>query len=174
MIIKYNVEAEDHLKFNEYHFEHSPTMRRIKRVATIYSPLSIFIALSLVGIIEKSWAFPIVGFIVSSIYAFGAPRRLQKRIQRTTEKFLSEGSNKGAFGEQQLELREDGIYNTSPSGTQTTFWDAVERIKQTETHGFIYISSTSAHVIPSQKIIEGNFDDFMQSARNQAKVTPIN
>jgi hypothetical protein len=164
--IKYNVEIEDLIEFNEYYVGHSPEARRLRRSHTVYAPLAVFFSVSFVGIIEHSWVFPIIGAIFASVYSLGAPRRLRKRSRRVMEKLFSEGKNISTLGKQQLELKDDGIYNTSSAGTQSTYWNAVEHIEQTETHGFIYISSMSAHVIPALKVEEGDFNEFMQAARD--------
>lgn len=171
MKIKYTVEIEDLIAFNEHHMDHSPMFRQSKKNAIIYTPLSLFLLFLVIGIGEHAWTLSIIGIIASLILAVLAPLTFRKHVRKTLEKSMSEGRNKGAVGQQQLELRDDGIYNTNSAGTQSTYWNAVERIEQTETHGFIYISSMSAHVIPALKVKEGDFDAFMQAARDHLPCT---
>ncbi len=164
MTIEYQINMEDVVAFNEYHFENSPSFQKNRRIITIYAPIGIFLSVSVVGIIEHSWIFPIVGAIAATIYAIQAPRSFQKKCRTLVKTSFQEGKNKGTIGKQKLEINDDGLYNTSDSGCQTTFWHAVERIEQTDTLGFIYIASNAAHIIPKEKVIVGNFDEFMQTA----------
>lgn len=172
MTIEYQIDMEDIVAFNEYHFENSPSFQKNRRIITIYTPIGMFLSVSVVGIIEHSWIFPIVGAIFATIYAIQAPRSFQKKCRRLVKNSFHEGANIGTVGKQKLEINDDGLCNTSDSGCQTTFWHAVERIEQTNTHGFIYTASNAAHIFPKEKIIVGNFDEFMQTATASFSICP--
>ena len=168
MKLTYSVTIDDLIIFNEYHSEHSPFVQRARRKYRLLSPLSMFFVFSLVGFVTKSWTYPIVGAVVAIAYAAMAPRRFRKQIRNAAEHCYKEGENKGLFGVHSLEILDAELLETNPSGNQSIKWAGIERVVSTPTHGYIYVSSNAAHVVPRASVTEGDFDAFMAAVLDRS------
>ena len=165
MKLAYTVALEDMVAFNDYHWQHSPFARRTRTKLAIYTPLSIVIVLGLMSLVIGSWIYLVMGVIVAAISAAITPSRFRKHMRRAAEKCYTEGQNKGLIGRHEIEITGDGISEKNPTGSNSTCWAGIERVEQNPTHGFIYVSSNAAHVIPIASVTEGDFQEFMQVMR---------
>ena len=168
MKLTYSVTIEDLILFNEYHSEHSPFFRRARRNYQLNSSLSVLFALSFLGYLAKSWIYPIVGAVFATAFAVLAPRRFRKQIRKTAERCYKEGENKGTIGIHSLEILDTELLETNPAGNQSIKWAGVERVVSTPTHGYIYVSSNAAHVVPRASVTEGDFDAFMAAVLDRS------
>ena len=167
MKLTYSVTIDDLILFNEYHSEHSPFVQRARRKYRLLSPPSMLFVFCLVGFVTKSWTYPIVGAVVASAYAATTPRRFRKQIRNAAERCYKEGENKGLFGLHTLEILDTELLETNPSGNQSIKWAGIERVVSTPTHGYIYVSSNSAHVVPKASVTEGDYNAFMEAVRDR-------
>ena len=167
MKLTYSVTIEDLVMFNLHHSEHSPFMRRARRNHQIYSPLSVLVALGLLGFIAKSWTYPVVGAVFAAAFAAMAPGRFRKQIRHAAERCYKEGENKGMLGVHSLEILDAELRETNPTGSQSIKWAGIERVVSTPTHGYVYVSSNAAHVIPRASVAEGDYDAFMEAVRDR-------
>lgn len=159
MLIKYNVLMDDLIAFNKFHYEHSASARRSNLIFGVIFPLGIFIWSCIEGLFKGSWSSPIIGGVIGGLlmlWIFGGRRR---RFEKAARKILSEGSNKGAVGEHELELAENGLIEKSEYGEARFSWDIVERLGFTPDYTFIYTGSSSGIIIPKAGVIEGDYEE---------------
>ena len=167
MKLTYSVNIEDLIIFNEYHSEHSPFFRRARRNYQLNSSLSVLFALIFLGYLAKSWIYPIVGAVFATAFAVIAPRRFRKQIRKAAERCYKEGENKGTIGIHNLEILDTELQETNPAGNQAIKWSGIERVVSTPTHGYIYVSSNAAHVVPRASVTEGDYDAFMAAVSDR-------
>ena len=170
MKLTYSVNIEDLIIFNEYHSEHSPFFRRARRNFQLNSSLSVLFALIFLGYLAKSWIYPIVGAVFATAFALIAPSRFRKQIRKAAERCYKEGENKGTIGIHSLEILDTELLETNPAGNQTIKWSGIERVVSTPTHGYIYVSSNAAHVVPRASVTEGDYDAFMAAVLDRSTI----
>lgn len=168
MKLTYSVKIEDLVTFNEYHSEHSPFFRRARRNYQLNTSLSVLLALGFLGYLAKSWTYPIVGAVFATAFAAMAPRRFRKQIRKAAARCYEEGENKGTIGIHSLEILDTGLLETNPTGNQSIKWAGIERVTSTSTHGYIYVSSNAAHVVPRASVTDGDYDAFMAAVLDRS------
>lgn len=162
MRLRYENTFDDLIAFQEFHIAHSPTVQKSLVATRWVGALSVLFILSLLGWFEQSWLLPVLGVAGGAVMLVLVPD-LQRRSMRTQlAKLYREGSNKGVLGWHELQIKEDGILERSEFGEQKTVWQGVERVASTDKHTFIYVGSLMAHVIPHERVAEGNCRAFVQ------------
>lgn len=159
MIAKYVITVDDIVAFHHYHCAHSAAVKRNKYIAMFSSAVVMFGLLCFVPPpedVSRSLIFmgmiPIV-VAVCIVYNFWM---FPKLINRQLRRMLNEGGNKGTIGDQEIEVNESGIARRSEVSETRFSWDGVERIAETDTHAFIYVSSTMAFVLPKRSFTVGD------------------
>lgn len=88
-----------------------------------------------------------------------------------TNRLLSEGQNKGFYGQCELETTDDSIIETRLSGTTIRNWNSVERIVVTPSHLFVYTSGIEAFVVPRYAFAtEVEFENFLETITQRSGV----
>ena len=70
------------------------------------------------------------------------------------------------MGEHRLEIENDGLTERTDVNETKTLWRGMERVASTKTHTFIYVTSLSAHIIPHDRIMAGNLQEFVQDVEH--------
>ena len=161
MRIHFERTMDDMIAFNDYHFRHSPYMKRFMFWYRLIGALAIILLSTLlIQILLPPSPYPF-GFIMSLIgagfFVAIAPTMIQRRMKKQARKLYSEGKNASALGAQELEVTETGLIARSEYFETKMAWGAIERIESTPTHTFLYLSSVQAYIIPHDKIHEGNY-----------------
>jgi hypothetical protein len=167
MQIRYNVTIEDLVVFNRFHCRNSPAIKRSKWTSILFVCVTIIIG-SLVIPLDDEVSRPIVivaAVVFAVLFAVIFNWRYLVALDRQARRIYREGNNKGAFGEHELEIDDDGLVERTEVNENRYAWRGVERIIETDSHAFIYISALLAHVIPRGSIVEGNFDAFIARTR---------
>ena len=86
-------------------------------------------------------------------------------VDRQARRLYKEGTNKGVFGQHEIEIDDDGLVERTEVNETRQSWHGVERIAETDEHAFIYISSVMAHIIPKQSVTAGDPDTFIARAK---------
>ncbi len=68
------------------------------------------------------------------------------------------------FAKRKLRITQEAIESESELAHSFVNWSAVVRVDQTETHGFVYLASDSAYVIPRETVGGEAFEQFMARA----------
>ncbi len=72
-----------------------------------------------------------------------------------------EGKNKGVVGWHRLSLSETSLCEESEAGSVQTWYQAVERVAETDTHVYIYLNSTGAYVVRRTAVTKGDLAAFL-------------
>ena len=167
LVLRYEVDFDDIMEFQRFHYAHSPTMRN-QRYGLIGFVSLVTIAFCLQTLSEYplshrfAMAAPLVllnGFVV---YFY-----LKWSITRQTRKLNREGSNLGILGEHELRLDEKGLTEITSVNESRYTYSGLSRIEETSDYAFIYISTLQAHVVPKKKIVDGDIGSFMSIIRQR-------
>lgn len=86
-------------------------------------------------------------------------------MDRQVRRLYKEGTNKGVFGQHEIEIDDEGLVERTEVNETRQSWQGVERVGETDEYAFIYISSVMAHVIPKRPGIDGDPDEFITRAK---------
>jgi hypothetical protein len=164
MTITYDLSVDDFVAFTEHYYQNSPLFKRFNIAIRVIAPLCLVI-LGLINYLRGMSVFPALISAVIIVAIF--PLICTMPMGWFTRKICREGAQKGLIGRHELEITATGITERTCVGTQTTTWEGIERIETTPTHGYIYIGSALAHVIPVNSVTDGNFQEFMAEVRKR-------
>ena len=162
MPLRYENTINDMLAFQEFHYAHSPTAKRVMSGYRWGGTVVLFIFSYILWRGHSLASNLFFASFGSGLYAFVSPAICRRSLRRQALKMYSEGDNKGLTGEHELELIEGGFIERTPYNETKIAWGAVERIETTQDYTFIYINSVMALTIPHNSILEGDYKAFME------------
>jgi len=169
MQVIYGNTLEDLVALSLHHFENSRTGRRTVRMWQVLAPL-----LGALVIVLPRWSSDVltisIGLVIWVIYSVAwvllIPVFFRVLLRRNATKLHKEGQNRGRLGRHTMTLTPDGIVDTTEFGEERHTWSVVEKIAEDENYVFIYMSATSAHVIPKRAFAhQAALDAFLNTAR---------
>ena len=161
MRIRFKRTLNDIIAFSDFHYSHSPTMKKVVARYRVAGALAILI---LTGAATHSMMpnipLPLVisvSVVGAAIFATQASNIVKQKMRDNTRKLYSEGKSASLEKEVEMELTETGLIARSDIMETKFAWGAIERIESTADYTFFYISPVQAYIVPHNKIIEGNF-----------------
>jgi hypothetical protein len=152
---------EDMVAFNQYYFENSSCLRR-QRIIAIAIFSTIYLGIGVVQTLVRDSVIPLlVWMVVAVVFSLWYYRASKKVNPKRIARLYSEEKNKGTFCEHKLKILPEGIRETTDVGEQMITFAGIERIETTDTHAFIFIGTMQAHVIPRNRVLEGDLDEFI-------------
>ncbi len=164
--LRYEVKIEDLIAFNLFNMRHSGIGRDATKITAII--LSSVVILSLVSKVGNpdflSFSLPFgIFFILLVVWLDRCFRNWF--IKRTVNRLYGKKAFRGFIGPHKLTLSQDGVLEETEIGEHRVNWEGVEKILTSDTHAFIYIGPSMAHVIPKSAIQEGDYGAFVEQAR---------
>lgn len=169
MKLIYTLQMEDLVAFNQYHFQHSPTFRRNRRIIIGASVIAVCGYVIYDYIQQQSLVSVISGVIAAAIAITILSLLTKSPYKKGIRRLLREGRNTSILGRHELEVTETGITEHTEQISTTIAWKGIERIVSTDSHVFVYLSSTSACIIPRDSIIEGDYEMCLEELRHRMK-----
>jgi hypothetical protein len=99
-------------------------------------------------------AFAVIAWLVF------ATRAHQGTMDRVVAKLYREGGNPGVLGEHELQFDGAHLIERSPVSELTTRLEGIQKVVRTDQYTFVYLGAVAAHVIPRNRIEEGDFATF--------------
>jgi hypothetical protein len=171
MRIVYSVELDDVVTFQTFNADRSPTIRKFRR--KVFVSAVIVGTLCFAGIVRLlgdtsivPWVCGAVGAIAIVTWYALSPRSVRSKFwnrsqERIVRKMYAVAQNPATFGAREIELDDDGLAARSTVTESTILWRAIERIKSTDQHTFIYVGPGNAIVIPRRTVKAGDYDEFV-------------
>jgi len=159
--IRYSVVLDDALAFSAHYANTSPMVRaRYRRYLIIYPTL--FMILGIIYALRHNSIQPlVVPALLSAAFIgwvlFGSKRFYLWRVA----KIYASAPNKTVFCEHEMELLPGVFIERTALNENRASLATIDRIVTTDSHVFIHIGAGIAHIIPRDKIIEGDLDDFV-------------
>ncbi|MEG0641536.1 MAG: YcxB family protein [Clostridium sp.] len=152
MKIKYSITKDDYLKFNMYHLESSPGVKKELIIHRFVVPILIIglaFALAVLTGMPLTIGVPVcvVGAICWSVFY---PKFYKKNALRNVSKMLGRGVQSESISKNSITVQDEGIYASSQAGQTLHKWNEVIKFHETADHIFIYVTQKLAHVIPKR------------------------
>jgi len=162
MKIRYCNTIDDSIAFNKFHWSKSPRFQKNRRRQTIYIPILLAAFVLFVFILTRELDILIIGSVCLPLYVIIIVWHYKRTIPQSIKKTYEESDNKSFFCEHVLEIDDDGIIATTEYGQGKTKWKGIQRVETCGDYTFVYVGAMSAHIIPKLRIIEGDYDLFVQ------------
>lgn len=153
MEIKFEITEEDYIKFNLYHAENSPSLKRTHNLIRYVLPLLCAVPIYSIGtyIFKQPriyWSFIAILFVAIWILIY--PPKYKRLIQKQIKKLLHEGDNSSIFGKKTLLIEADNIKVISELSSEAISKKSIKAIKVYDDMVLIYLSGFTAIIIPSR------------------------
>jgi hypothetical protein len=165
--IHYDVNLDDIVAWNLYHFTHSRAMRRT-RLFNVWGPPAVWVflataAAALIGGPAAIFVLQIPVLIVSAVWVAAMPAYMRRLLTRNVRKLMSEGANKGTLGPHEMELTETHLIVSSYYSETKSRLEVIERVARTDSHTFVYMSAVNANTIPRAALGERDYEEFVEA-----------
>jgi len=174
MEIEFERSTDDLIEFALFHAAHSPSVRRQLFLAQITCALLFFFLAAGHGYIFAHAVTPLpvfFGLLGGVLGYFIFPPINRSYTVHRIRTLAKEGDNSGTLGYLTVALSSAGIFSITRAGESRLDWSAIKRLAQSEKYLFIYISATSAWVIPKKAFPDDKtlreFTDFIQAHRQK-------
>ena len=163
--VEYEVTLEDVTQFALHHHRTSPTLKRRRRLLRLGMAALLIVIATVVGAVAKAPVLGMVGLVFAVAFYWMFPRRYERGLRDTVAKMYSEGKNLDVLGKTRLVLDDAFILESTPTRDVRTRWNAVEAMVETETHVFVYVTGSTALVVPKRDLDGETLTRFVQSVR---------
>ena len=165
MKIRYTLELDDLVAFNQFYIDTSPSIRKQRLMLVIASILLLTLSLLCWRYEDSlfSGSFGIFGVFFIAYYWYGCRKVNAKRVAGLYPK----EKNPGMLCQHELEILPDGFIDRTHVGEGKTTFRGIVRIESTATHSFVFIGTLSAHVIPHAKVTEGHAESFVTTLKQK-------
>jgi hypothetical protein len=174
MEIEFERSSDDLIEFALFHAAHSPSVRRQLFLEQITCALLIFFLAAGHASIFTHEVMPlpvIFGLLGGGLGYFVFPPINRSFTVHRIRSLAKEGDSSATLGHLSVALFPEGIFSITRAGESRLDWSAIKRLAQNDRYLFIYLSATSAWVIPKKAFPDDEtlreFTDFIQAHRQQ-------
>ena len=150
--LQYEVTLEDAEAFAVFHHQYSPMLQRRARMLRLGLSVVIAAIAGTIGALTGQTVMALVGLGIALAYWFLFPRRYLKGLRQTVRRTYQEGRNTGVLGPTRLVIDEEFVTESTGSREVRTRWSAIEAVEETRDHAFVYITGSSALIIPRRGV----------------------
>lgn len=153
MEVNFEVTKEDYIKFNLYHVENSPSQKKTLNILRYGVPLLFSLPIYFIGtnvFKQPSIYWIIIAVLFSVVWIITYPKQYRALVKKQTEKLINEGDNSEIFGNKKMLIEDEGITIYNKSSSEKILKEAIKDVKVYEDMIVIYISSITAHTIPTR------------------------
>lgn len=172
MLLKFNVDMDDLVAFNQHFITTSPRYRA-NRIRSVVTLAVVFTCLAMFqSVLHKSFIPLVIWAIITTIFCICIYWKSGKVSVKKIRKLYSEDRDKLVLCDHQIENLQDGFVDRTPLGEQMTKLPAILRVDETPSHIFIFTGSMQAHIIPKGKVHLGNVREFVALLKDGNKSQP--
>ena len=173
MILNFTVTEGDVLAFTEKYLRDSKSHRTIRARVRWSLPIVLIAMVCFYTWRDGfSWIAPGIFGMIALLWWLLYPRRFDSRIRTLARKQMGESSYAKSFGRYEVVLLDEHLRSTSPTGSSTYVWSAVDRVEMDSEYLYIFLSGPLGYPMRLSEIGRENAQsafDFVTSriARNR-------
>ncbi len=167
MKITYDIKLADCLAFNDHFIKTSPFMRKAIRKGQMWwasGPLLGGLALAIFKSAppEKTlMLLAILALVISMPMFFLYPSYFQRSARKQVKSLCAGDDSKGVLGLHVLEITDECLIEKTEYSEDEIQWESIAKIDSTSDYTFVYIGESTAHIIPEDNIIDGDYTLFV-------------
>lgn len=163
MTLNFTLDENDALAFTEKYLRDSISHQRVKaRVRWVLPILLIAMACYYTWRDGFSWFLPGIFGSIALLWWLLYPGRFDSRVRALAKKQMGESSYAKSFGRYEVVLLDEHLLSTSPTGSSTYLWSAVDRVEMDSQYLYIFLSGPLGYPMRLSEIGR----DIAQSAFN--------
>jgi hypothetical protein len=167
MKIRYELTIDDMVAFYRYHGTHSPVYQQTITKWVVIGVSVILLSMGALALVIRNneilaLCTLAVGILASAVFAFRLPAYFRGKIERSTRSAFSSEKNQKALGLRELELTETSLISRGSFDEGSVKLESIRNVITTEGYAFIYTSSSTAFVLPQQRVSRGEYPEFVQ------------
>ena len=182
MKITYEIKVADCLAFNDHHLNASPLTQVAIRNGQMWWAAGPFIGGLVIAIFknlppEKTLATLAALSLVLSLPMFILyPSYYKMKTRKNIKNLFKEHDSQGVLGLHEIEITDDCFIEKKDGNENEIEWKSINKIVSTTDYTFAYIGETTAHIIPKDNIVSGDYAQFVDKLKenyqkNQANQT---
>ena len=153
MILNFNLTANDALALTERYLRGSKSHQRTR--TRVRWGLPIILAVMACYYTWRdgfSWLIPGIFGSIALLWWLFYLRRFDSRIRAHAKKQMGESSYRKSLGPYEVVLLDEHLRSTSPTGSSTYLWSAVDRVEMDSEYLYIFLSGPLGYPIPLSDI----------------------
>ena len=153
MTLNFTLTENDALAFTEKFLRDSKSHQRI-RSRVRWGPPIILIAMACFYTWRDgfSWLAPGIFGSIALLWWLLYPRRFDARVRALAKKQMGESSYAKSLGRYELDLLDEHLRSTSPTGSGTYVWSAVDRVDMDSEYLYIFLAGPLGYPIRRSEI----------------------
>ncbi len=153
MKLQYELTSQDFIDFNINFIETSPVMKRSLLIQRIMFPILLLASpATLSNLFDVPFVVLMTLFgVLAILWLVFYLKWFKYRIARKSEKLIASGKVPGVVGPHELFI-EQGVISDKTS-TDITRYEAIEKVVESRTHIFIYVSQVMAYIVPKKVFV---------------------
>lgn len=162
-MLEYENSMEDWVQFQIFHVKHSPSgtaKRKRNALAAAVVGFLVFTGLAAIG---GNWtpAILLTAALFAALTAALSWPVTMLAVRKRAARLYADGEERGLLGRHKLTLTAEALNEENSKGSRTDSFDSIERVRVTEDYVYIYVGPESAHVIPNDKVMNGDLGEFL-------------
>ena len=163
--IAYDVTHEDMHVFANHYLKTSPAIRDGQRRKAALLAMGFLVIYIWPREEYSAPIYMVMAFLIGVITCTFVARYTPKMSMKQIKALYPPEENKSVIGPHKLELGTEELIETSDGGEQKTAYRSLVKVERTATHTFIYLTSSSAHVIRHTAVRDGDLDTLLSDLK---------
>lgn len=166
--LKYKNTTDDIEAYGHLIYSKSPTVKQ-HRKRSINAALVLSLIVCIVIYFIDTLTTLYIWLVIATVWIAALPLlHRRKYIKKMVKTYQEEGHEK-FFGTHTLTIKDDGLTDEIENGYNHTTWDKIEHIEAAGDFTFIFSGSAMAYSLPRHSVIEGDYDQFLDSLKAKQK-----
>ena len=172
--VTFTLRERDLMTFASHLLARSPTMRAgLQRAAVFYAILCPIVG-GTISMLQNSVVPLGISVVFAPLVWWGYRSWYRSSYQRQVVRIAREGSNAALSGPCIIEAGAEWLRDRTAMTESAIRWLGLESVEETDTHVFLMLSPTSAHVIPRDTVNDGDLDRLAAVCRERMeRAVPI-
>jgi hypothetical protein len=164
--IHYEVREKDLIAFNEHLLDNNERIQKVIRRHQAIIPALISVVALILFFYFKDIPSSIYALLLSMAWGLGVPTFLKWNMRRQIRQMYSDTEKANIMGHYTLKAERNGLVEIGADGeTNTLEWKKVLRVEIEKKHIFIFVSLSSALIIPRDTVTkDSNLHEFVKAA----------
>lgn len=163
--ITYENDQTDITAYGRLIYDKSPTVKHHRAKALRFAVLLIVIFGVIIYFVDSNRSTLYIWIVLSIAWLIYIPIQHKKRYLKNMLSEFDDEKHRRLFGKHTLTIDDFGLTDEIEYGINKTNWDRIEHIESVETHSFVFVDSAMAYAIPKERIIDGEYESFIQEMR---------
>ncbi len=168
MKISYTTSIKDISAYAKLIYQKSPTVKEHLKKTYYFSVPTLLLFGALIRYVETTNELIYVWGLLGICWLIYLPFYHKKKyIKKVIESFEDE-KHQNLFGTHELTIANNLIIDKIELGQNSTEISKIEHVETIDSYTFVFIDSAMAYLIPRNRIIDGNYHDFIYEIKEKS------